>query len=299
MVIINTVNQLLGSYLQGEIGDVLDKVDLSLKFLDNETVAATKHATGATKSESSTVTRPGVGAHRQLLESTTLLLEVSGSIDIESSKTNDTLAFTKERVTTIFKEFFEGVPRDRLYDQLRSKDITVDTIIIIDADADSIENNHNPANTSAGDDGGSNTALIAGLVGGGVALVALMTALFIRSHRKQSKTGVHDELGSASDHETKSGEQRSTFARETLTNRVSFPSLLDDESSQDGANSLSALKGTKKKKKKKKTKSSASWASGASGGNRRSVKNKHLAPISTRDPYYGEDEDVFLSPVEL
>jgi hypothetical protein len=84
--------------------------------------------------------------------------------------------------------------------------------------------------------------------------------------------------------------------RGTSTNRVSFPNLLDDDASQ---NSLLALKGKKQKKKKSKSKSTASWASGSSGGNQRNVKNKHLAPISTRDPYYGEDEDVFLSPVEL
>ena len=87
--------------------------------------------------------------------------------------------------------------------------------------------------------------------------------------------------------------------RWTSTNRVSFPNLLDDDASQ---NSLLALKGKKQKKQKKqksKSKSTASWASGSSGGNPRNVKNKHLAPISTRDPYYGEDEDVFLSPVEL
>ena len=185
MLIIKTVDELLGPYLQGEIGEVLDKVDVSLTFQDNKAVAATEPPTGTTEPQSSTITRPGVGARRQLEEPTTYLMEVSGSIDIVGGNMDDLLALTKERVTTIFKEFFEGVPRERLYEQLRNKGCLVDTIVIIDGDADSVENNDNPATTSPADDGSNNTALIAGLVAGGVALIALAAALIL--HRRKRR----------------------------------------------------------------------------------------------------------------
>jgi hypothetical protein len=226
-------------------------------------------------------------------------LDASGNIDISGKNKADLDKYNRERVTKIIKDFFDGVPLQRLYEKLKARGLVLTEIVIEGEETDPFVKNENPTPSSDEDDDNSSFALFAGLLGGGIVLLGLAAALLISSRRRQRcNRGINDHLRSGS--ESLSGAQENDVLRTRQSGtHVSFPNLFDDERSQEG--SLKAIKGKKTKKKKKcqrGTSSSESWASMASRDNR-NVKNKHLAPISARDLYYGEDEDVFLSPVEL
>jgi hypothetical protein len=300
MLIVETVNELMALYLEGQIGEgvALDKIEIDFRLQENEAVTATEPA----KAESgSTSVRPSPAngrALRELETTTVLLLDASGYIEISGDNQADLDKYDRERVTKIIKDFFDGVPREGLYEKLKAKGLALTQIVLQSEGTDPIVNDEDPPPSSDEDDDNSSVALVAGLIGGGIVLLAIAAALFISGrHRQRRNCSISEDLRSGS--ESLSGAQGGdVFHPEPSGTRVSFPGLLYDEQSQEG--SLKAIKGKKttKKKSKRASASAASWASMASGDNK-SAKNKHLAPISTRDPYYGEDEDVFLSPVEL
>lgn len=245
LLVINTIDALMASYLIEKIGEYLDTIDLDMKFMEEESEPI---------SNSEYVRR---NPNRDLLPNTTALVEISGSIDIEGVSEEELAEWNEQQMTSVVMSFFSGVELEKLFTALRDKGMSLEEIAMHDGTTDSIvaDEGVTTQSTNEGgqsDDGGSSknmTALIAALVCGGFVFVTLGAALYMNNRRQRRKFRVADEMRSMSDHDSlnlrsgnddlpdcnASGSHGSFPGLDVSESHVSFPHLLGDPDEKDAA----------------------------------------------------------------
>ncbi len=225
MHIINAINELISPYLEMEIGEVLKYIGIEMRFMDEES-AIISSADGG----------------RKLQSSSTALIQVRGSLDLEGTS-EEVNVWTKQKVTATIKNFFSVEHlRDKLLGTLVGKGLDLEDIVLHEGNVESIvfeeESSTQSVNDSNGDtDGnGSNnnpTGLIFAAICGGVVCLVVAVALFVNVKRRRRRTRFGSARGSLSTSDTATLNLRSgnddlpdCSASNASSHDVSFPDLL-------------------------------------------------------------------------
>ena len=303
--IIKTIDELIAPYLMNKIGEELDYIDLQMKLLEDE---------------SKNITSASNGRQLRELESlTTMLIEISGSLDLEGATEEDLAEWDEQQVTAAVKSFFTGEELKKLLTALKAKGLNLQEIMIHDGNTDSLVTDEDTTTQSSDEGGDDNNkkskALIASLVCGGFVFVTLAAALYFNSRRRRNKLRNSRELLSMSENDSlnlRSGKDELPDCNASASH-VSFPHLSGDpDEDVDGemdSDTLHAIKGTKKEKSKRDDfKSSSSFTSISIGTEdnkakgkkkKKSSEDKNMALIATRQPSNGDEDEVYLSPLDL
>lgn len=303
-LIINTINGLIAPFLIGEIGDVLGDIDLDIIF---------KNATNST----------GDRALRELQTTKTAWFQIAGKLELEGSSQEELDEWTPERVTEIVKSFFTGVELDKLFFTLSNNGLALDEIEMQDGSSDSIVTDEGTTTQSSGNEsstsesGGENkntTAVVIASICGGFVFIVLAAAIYMNTRRQRKKFRSAREMRSIPDNDSlnlRSGQDDLPDSNGSATH-VSFPHVLgDDEGEKDPTDleymdddTLRAIKGKKKKHKKKQSRreelrSDNSWASISISSDTRGKRNKKRKSKNVAPANHGNEDDVYLSPVDI
>jgi hypothetical protein len=225
MHIINAINELISPYLEMEIGEVLKYIGIEMSFMDQES-AMISTADGG----------------RKLQSSSTALIQVRGSLDLEGTS-EEVNVWTKQKVTATIKNFFSVKHlRDKLLGTLVGKGLDLEEIVVHEGNVDSIvfeeESSTQSVNDSNGDTDGNGssknpTGLIFAAICGGVICLVVSVALFVHFKRRRSRTRFGSARGSLSTSDTTNLNLRSVnddlpdcSASNASSHDISFPDLL-------------------------------------------------------------------------
>lgn len=322
-IIYSNINGLIPMYLMGEIGQVLESIDLDMKYMEDESRNMTDVSDG------------GRHTRRDLLSKATVLIALSGTLELEGDSLGSLDGWDSDRLTPIVKGFFTGGNRNKLLATLKSTGLAVDEIAVHEGTADSIVANEGTTSSSGdgtvsngGDsDGGKSrnmTAVIVATVCGGF-IVIVAAAIYVRGRRKQkSRNRYKNEMQSFADSYSlnlRSGQDDLPDSNASVSaSQVSFPDvfvgvgsdgrqnlllptlqgpgddehdeyddmlddILDDEWDND---SSKAIKITKKKKSRGRGKEHGEDVEKAATWARK-VRKKHVVPLSARQQLYGSN----------
>ena len=227
ILIINVINELISPYLIVEVGKVLNRIDIGMTFMEEESVVISSAYAG-----------------QNLQSSSAALVEVKGSLDLEGASQDQVNMWTEQQVTVIVKNFFSVAHlRDELLDALVKKGLDLKEIVIHDGNADAIVTDEGSSTQSSNqgngdsDGDGSNqnsTWLIVAAICGGIVCLVIAVALFTNiKRRRRRRFGSARGSMSTSDTDTfnlRSGNDDLPDSNTSVASAhdVSFPDVFDN-----------------------------------------------------------------------